>query len=244
MQEEFICDDFFDQSIDRAHTWSAVSLDVSSHLTRSDFSSNLAFDLPHRSENVNALLSEAAFKLVLPVVSNIPVDDIMELRLRTEEFREGFRSYIQSISLDARQLATAGAPITEIRRYCEELVSTQLSPLLAEHQRQLSALQAQKVAGKFEILSKFLEIETGPWAPKFWTELFKILSSSANVTSTELIEKKSNLNLTLNLLRLVERENNQKKVAAHTIGSNDKGYGKIINMPGVKKYLNISKDRK
>ncbi|CTQ58133.1 hypothetical protein [Roseibium album] len=203
MQQEFVCDDFFHQSVDRESSWTAISLDISNHLARTDLSSNMAFDLPYRSENINAILSEAAFQVVLPVISRIAVDDIMELRLRTEDFREGFRTYIQSISLEARQMASAGEDITEVRRYCRDLVSTQLTPLLAEHQRQLSALKTQKVAGNFEIISKFLEIETGPWAPKFWTELFKILSSSTNETAAELTNRKSNLNLTLNLLRLV-----------------------------------------
>lgn len=195
--------DFFSPERDRDNTYVALPEDLIDNLFRKDISTSQIFQSPISSNDISPMIAQSAMQFFIPRVGIIPPDELLNLRDVTSDSREGFRAYVLSISLSARDMLSAGVPAEKIRRHCSDLVETQLAPILFEFERQLTAISASKKGAWLEILSGLLQIDSGPWSPKFWGDLIKIFASATDETAESFANRKSNQNLTLNFLQTV-----------------------------------------
>ena len=116
------------------------------HLGRSDIA------LPRLSTNsskfvnreaLKSLLAEKAFRYVLPALSELHPEQILEIRRKVAGIREGFSMHLQKLTggIDAR--LKGGETFAEITKYAQNVFETELEPDYVDFKKLLGA---EKVA--------------------------------------------------------------------------------------------------
>jgi hypothetical protein len=134
----------------------------------------------------------ATFQYLLPKLNALEPDDILELRRKVADTREGFTMHLQKLSKGLDGMVKADSTIEEIGHYAQALVETELIPDYKEFRRQLEAEQAGKVKKVLDLAGKIMEIDAAPWTPKFWGLLLKSLGMSAIETAADQKERLTN----------------------------------------------------
>lgn len=157
-----------------------VRNDVIEHLFRQDLSFPGIF-IPHSNTTKREILKAAeashTFKYLLPQISSLSLDEILLLRQKLKDTREGFSMHLQTLSKEVEAGINAGAQFDEISREALKIVETSLIPDYREFSKQLT-FERTSFGGKvLDAAGKILEIDVAPWTPKFWGQTFKALGS-------------------------------------------------------------------
>ncbi len=170
--------------------------DLALHLTRTDIDLPQIFRTlkgqPVGTDILVALEAKATFRYLLPKIHTYHPDQILEVRAKVADTREGFTMHLQTLSKGLEERAKENASIDEISGFAKRLIETDLYPDYLQFRRQL----ASKTAGKWEKIldatGKIVEIDAAPWTPKFWGLLLKAIGLSVITTAGEQQEMLTN----------------------------------------------------
>ena len=157
-----------------------VAFDLGIHLCRSDLKvpqihSEQSDDLIPR-EVFKAALAQSTFSYLLPVTTALEPDEILSVREKIKDNREGFSMHLQKLSAMVEGRVDAGDSHEDIATYAQSVIETELIPDYKVFLRQLQAHDKARTANKvLAPLRKVLEIESPVTSIKFWAELAKTL---------------------------------------------------------------------
>ena len=155
-----------------------VNDDLVHHMLRTDIDMPQIFTTlegrPGRDVLV-ALEAEATFSYLLPKLRVYHPTQIMELREKIADTREGFTMHLWKLSKGLEEHCREDVPVKEITRFANNLIETELIPDFKEFRRQLEAKGAGKWDKVLDAAGKVAEIDAAPWTPKFWALLLKAM---------------------------------------------------------------------
>jgi hypothetical protein len=151
------------------------------------------------------LEAQEIFRYLLPAAAPMPPHELLELRERVRDTRQGFGLHLQKLSggLDAK--VRDGEPLNEIAWWARHIVETELIPDYREFSRQLGDRRSGVVGRALDATAKFFEINAAPWTPAFYAGLLKALGAFVLAESAVQTEKHSNRALAHNFMRSVEQ---------------------------------------
>lgn len=152
--------------------------DLARHLLRADVRAPRIFvgrTGEHNRAALNTLLAHSVFSLLLPKLSALQPDQIVDVRNKVTCSREGFSMHLQALSADVEARIEDGDSLSDVARYAQSVAETKLLPFYAEWKRQLAAERAGFWGQVLDTTSKALEIDAAPWTPQFYGELLKAL---------------------------------------------------------------------
>lgn len=177
------------------------------HLLRRDQDKPGVFVLADRAgrrEIAKSALAESVLSFCLPRLGKLAPDEILEVRRLTADNREGFMAHLQSLSSALDALVKGGAKRQELEDAATDVVQTKIVPDYLEFKRQLGSARVGKAKRILDPASKLLEINSSPWAPKFWYDLVRALFLAATGATENRKEDKSNKALAFNFIRKLE----------------------------------------
>jgi hypothetical protein len=107
---------------------------------------------------------------LLPKLSALRPDDILELRSKVSDTREGFAFHLQKLTKGISEQLVEGTDIHEVNRWAANLVYHDLIPDYREFRAQLQAGE-----GWLDKAGRVFEISASPWTPKFYGDLLRAL---------------------------------------------------------------------
>jgi hypothetical protein len=183
-----------------------VKQDLLLHWLRTDL------DIPHTFSGEEAssrefmveMEAKAVFTYLLPVLGSLQPEQILEVRERVGDTREGFSMHLQKLSKGISDRLNGGEPPEQIEAWAKSLIDTELIPDYREFRRQLMAERTGFWKKVFETTAKVFEIDAAPWTPKFYGQLIKCLGFSALTYTSERKDELSNKSQAFQFMRLVE----------------------------------------
>jgi hypothetical protein len=169
--------------------------DVVSHLLRTDITQPQIFvsrTIQPVREILNACEAECAFRYILPQLALVEPDQILEVRRKVKDTREGFSMHLQKLSENIESKLKGGEGLDEIRRLAQSVIETKLIPDYKEYVRQIGAEKAgfwKKVLGP---AARILQIDAAPWTPKFYGDFMKSLGLTFLEAESEKKQRRSN----------------------------------------------------
>jgi hypothetical protein len=139
-----------------------------------------------------ALEAEATFSYLLPRLHLYHPTQILELREKIADTREGFTMHLWKLSKGLEDRAKEGISVKEIAAFAKSLIETELLPDYVQFRRQLAPTSARRWSDVLDAAGKIVEIDAAPWTPKFWGLLLKSLGMMAITTASEQNERLSN----------------------------------------------------
>lgn len=177
------------------------------HLVRKDVSLPRIFLVQSTRlsrESLVALEAFHAFRYLLPKLGALHDEQILELRRRLKDIREGFTMHLQKLSKGLDGMVKAGEKLHDLKGYAQNIVESDLIPDYREFRRQLEAEQAGKIKKVLDVTGKIMEIDAAPWTPKFWGLLLKALGMSAIETAADQKERLTNRYQAYEFMKTVE----------------------------------------
>jgi len=101
-------------------------------------------------------------------------------------------------------LLKSGAKRKELTETATEIVETKLIPDYLEFKRQLTTARVGKAKRVLDPLSKVLEINSSPWAPKFWYDLVRALYLGSSGAVENRKDDLTNKALAFNYIKKIE----------------------------------------
>ena len=177
------------------------------HLLRTDISEPAVFAGPTASyrEVLKALLAMQTFKYLLPAVKELNPAEILAVRSKVSDTREGFAMHLQSLSREVETRLDGGEPVAEIVRYARSVVETTLIPDYREFRRQILAERSGFWLKVLDASRKAFEIEVAPWTPSFYAQVLNVLGVTFLTTSNARRDSLSNHRQAFQFMASVEQ---------------------------------------
>ncbi len=172
-----------------------IKQDLALHLLRTDINVPGIFvteSIGASHPAMVALEAKAAFSYLLPAVSPLTAEQILQVRRRVADTRAGFNMHLLALSRGVEERLANGASIVEMERWAKSVVASELIPDYEEFKRQLTAKGSGIPAQVLDAAGSFLEIDAGPTTPKFYGKLLQLLGIRIGSHAKELKEKLSN----------------------------------------------------
>jgi hypothetical protein len=173
-----------------------IPQDLADHLVRTDV------DLPQIFATTNgqrpgrdilvALEAEATFGYLLPIIRVFHPTQILELREKIADTREGFTMHLWRLSKGLEERVNAGTRIAEIRYFAKSLIETELIPDYREFRRQLSSMKVGRWGKVLDAGGRVFDIDATIGTPKFYGLLLKAVGLSGLTLASERQELLSN----------------------------------------------------
>ena len=187
------------------HTFRA---DHVAHFLRTDITQPQIFltasSRPTR-EIFKACEAKALFAYILPKTEGLLPEQILEVRAKVKDTREGFSLHLQKLSKDVEARLKGDDSLDGILEFSRSVIETQLIPDYREFVRQLSAERAGFWSKVLDAGSKALQIDAAPWTPKFYGELMKALGLTALVAQSEKKQRLTNVSQAYQFMYQVQR---------------------------------------
>jgi hypothetical protein len=139
-----------------------------------------------------SLEAKAVFSYLLPRIRVVDAQQILELRRKTADTREGFAMHLQKLSRGLHEHAKQGTPIEEVAKFAKDLIETELIPDYREFKRQLEGIKARNWKNFLDPVCKVAAIDATVWTPSFWSQLLKSLGFAILETTAEQQERLTN----------------------------------------------------
>jgi hypothetical protein len=178
------------------------------HLLRTDIDKPSIFTSRYPDfsrELMKSLMVLPAFKFLIPKVNQLEPEQVLEIREKTKNNREGFSMYIQQLSAEVEQRIKEGDTIRDVSKYATGVVETKLIPEFKEFERQLNLEKAGRWESILDKTGKLFEIDAAPWTPKFYGELLEALGLSVLGTLKERRASMSNKTQALRFMNTIKR---------------------------------------
>jgi len=178
------------------------------HFLRTDIHLPQVFvsSTPQPSREIfKACQARAIFSYLLPRISLLQPDQILEVRRKVKDTREGFNMHLQKLSDGFEKGLKEGESLEELERFAQSLIETKLIPDYREYVRQLSAEKAGFWKAVLEKADKVLQIDASPLTPKFYGDLLKALGVTIATASAESRSMLTNASQAYQFMYRVER---------------------------------------
>lgn len=162
-------------------------------------------------ETLVRLEAFAAFQYLLPKLNALQPDDILELRRRVKDTREGFTMHLQKLSKSLDGMVQNGSAIDDIRAHAKSIVETDLIPDYREFHRQLASERTGKWKKSLDTAGKIMAINAAPWTPKFWGELLNALGMSVLQTAADKKDTQTNRYQAYEFMKEIEEFSQRKQ---------------------------------
>jgi hypothetical protein len=165
-----------------------IEKDLLSHLLRDDI------DLPQIFVNMSsqperqllmALEAKAVFRYFLPRLRVHSPEQILELRERVADTREGFTMRLQELSADVEERAREVRSLKEWEECAKSVVDTKLVTAYHEFRRQIRARAIRKTDKVLDAAGSLFEIDATITSPKFWGGILKALGLLDSVAKAD-----------------------------------------------------------
>src|SRR5262249_37693074 len=130
---------------------------------------------PTSREIMKFLEARSVFSYFLPGIGKLDEEQILKVRERVKDTREGFSLHLQTLSKGVEQRLKGGESISEIERFARSVVDTDLIPDYREFRRQLGAERRDFWKTVVNAAGKILKIDANPLTPKFWGQLLEAM---------------------------------------------------------------------
>jgi hypothetical protein len=176
------------------------------HHLREDLGATRLFEIEtaDQREAFKALLAQLLFGYLLPAIQELEPDQMLEVREKVRDTREGFTMHLQNLSAEIDGRLQGGETVHDLARHARAVVETELVPDYREFRRQLAAERVGFWAKVLATGSKVFEIREPITSPKAWAEI----ALAAGMPLASLTERKhevlSNKNLAFQFLRAIE----------------------------------------
>lgn len=145
--------------------------------------------------------AKATFAYLVPAIGYLTADQILEVRRKVKDLREGFAMHLQKLSRGVEDRLKGEDKSSEIERWAKSIVDTEMYPLYREFRRQLLA---EKTGFWGKVLGRAFMIDSAPLTPKFYVQLLKELGLTALAAVSERKETLSNENQAYLFMKHVE----------------------------------------
>lgn len=184
-----------------------IKQDLALHFLRPDLNLPQLFIIegvkPSR-ELLKAVEARATFDYLLPALGYLNAYEILEVREKVKDLREGFSMHLQKLSKGVEASLKGGESPDEIESWAKSIIETELIPDYREFRRQLAAERSGFWNKVLDATAKIFQIEAAPWSPKFYGELLKAIGVTVLTASAERKESLSNRAQAYHFMRLVE----------------------------------------
>ena len=143
-----------------------------------------AQDAPTRN-GYKWLMAHEAFTYLIPALTELTSEQILEVRDKVADTREGFAMHLQQLSREVEHRVSVGDAIETIRTHARNVIETDLIPDFAEFQRQLSAERAGFFARLLDIATKSIKLLVPSTRLDFAGSGFTTLSAIMTLTADE-----------------------------------------------------------
>ena len=119
-----------------------IKQDLLLHFLRTDMSlpQLLTSDaVTSRRDYLKALEAKVAITYLLPALASLVAEEVLEIRRKVTDNREGFSMYLQELSKDIEDRLGGGESPDDVLSYAENIIETKLIPYFYEFKRQLAA---------------------------------------------------------------------------------------------------------
>lgn len=187
-----------------------IKRDIILHFARTDLQLPQLFitDAARPSrEFLVGLEAKEAFKYILPVLGILHPEEILKVRNKVKDTREGFSLHLQKLSKGIEERLKGGESLQEMEKYTKAVIETELIPDYREFRRQLEAERIGIGKRILDSVGCVFEIDVAPWTPKFWGELVKAFGI-AFPSSEQRKAKLTNESQAFQFMRIVEKVGN------------------------------------
>jgi hypothetical protein len=122
-------------------------------------------------ELFKALLAEQLFSYLIPAIQELEPDQILEVRRKVSDTREGFSLHLQKLSAEIEKRVEGNESIEDLIKYAKSVVETELVPDYREFRRQLAAERAGFWANVLSKTHQVFEIKEPITSPKAWLQI-------------------------------------------------------------------------
>jgi hypothetical protein len=182
--------------------------DVVSHLLRADISQPQIF-VSKTAQPVREILkaceAESVFRYLLPRLALAQPDQILEVRRKVKDTREGFSMHLQKLSEGIESKLKGGESLDDIRLFAQSVIETKLIPDYLEYVRQIRAEKAGFWGKMLTPVSEILQIDAAPWTPKFYGSLMKALGLTFLTPEAEKKQRMTNASQAYQFMHSAER---------------------------------------
>jgi hypothetical protein len=166
------------------------------HFLRQDITSPQIFgcrsDSSNFREQLKAAQATGILAYLLPSLDALDTEQILAVREKVKDTREGFSMHLQRLSKQVEQALGDKQGPADVARAAQCVVETELIPDYREFRRQLAAERTGWWAHVLDGATKVLEVNAAPWTPKFYGALLEALGVSALTAAAESKERLSN----------------------------------------------------
>lgn len=185
-----------------------VYMDMYFHHRRQDVSLPGIFAIPEHSTGrdvYKSVLAQNTLKYLIPKLSKLEPEQILEIREAVADHREGFSMHLQSLSASVEQGLEGGETLDEISRYAQSIIETRLIPDYREFNRVLDAAEKRHRGKILDIAGRILEIDAPIGSPKFFAQLFRSFGGMFIAEAEEEEARLSNRSQAFYFMRAAER---------------------------------------
>ena len=154
-------------------------------------------------ETLKAFLANKAFRYVLPTLSDLQPDQILEVRRKVADLREGFSMHLQMLTADIDAQLKGGESAEEIGRYAQNVIETKFEPQYVEFERQLGSIKLRSAGKILDVVGRVFEVDASVLSPKFYLEVLKLGKLLVVGGAEELKDSLSNERQAYHFMRLV-----------------------------------------
>lgn len=155
-------------------------------------------------ELLKAVEARATFDYLLPAIGYLNAEEILQVREKVKDLREGFSMHLQKLSKGVEDALKGDESLNEIDRWAKSVVETELIPDYREFRRQLAAQRSGFWSKVLDATAKVFQIEAAPWTPKFYGEFLKAIGVTILTATAERKDSLSNKSQAYHFMRLVE----------------------------------------
>lgn len=157
-----------------------------------------------RREIYKAAEALHTFKYLMPRLSRLHPEEILEVRSKLKDLREGFSLHLQRLSAKVESALQENSPWDEISRIARNVIETELIPDYREFRRSLMTRRIGFWARVFNMAGQVIQINALPWKPAFWSRLAMTAGSLVATETKERREGFSNADLAYRFMHVCE----------------------------------------
>ena len=185
-----------------------IRQDLLQHFLRADIELPSIFLTRNTKDTRRIMMSLQAqhvFAYLVPALSGLEPEEILAVRDKVKDNREGFLMHLQKLSKEVEARIREGVHIREISEHARSVVETDLIPDYVEFRRQLEAEKAGFWARVLDKASKVMEINAPPWTPKFYGDLIGAIGLTGMEADSASKSKLSNRVQAFHFISKIER---------------------------------------
>lgn len=121
------------------------------------------------------ILNNAILACRIPMLSTLNADQILSLRTRVKDVKQGYRQYLNQLTDELEKRIDLAKP--DELNTARKLAERKVIPEYENYVRHLKDAEMSVGAKLLQAGSKFLQVDAAPWTPKFWGAILEFFST-------------------------------------------------------------------